>query len=103
MKFICITEPYRHFRGWLFAYGKPTDVTDRATIAALERHPDFMRVDEKPSEEGLEEGATTPLPDPVASSLGDPGKPKIPDICPKCGKTVKRGKFMHQRFCRGKK
>ena len=78
-------------------------MTDRATITALERHPDFMRVDEKPSEEGLEEGATTPLPDPVASSLGDPGKPKIPDICPKCGKTVKRGKFMHAKYCGTKK
>ena len=78
MKFICLTENYRHFRGVLFAFKKPTEVTDTATIEALARNPDFMRVD-------------------------DEKKPaKLADICPKCGKTVKRGKFMHAKFCKGK-
>lgn len=84
MKFICITEPYRHFRGWLFAFKRPTEVTDKATIQALLKHPDFMRVDDEKKDEAPAE------------------KVLIPDVCPKCGKTVKRGKFMHQKHCMGK-
>jgi len=78
MKFIYLASNYHHFRGQLFAFKKPTEVTDKATIEALQRNPDFMRVDE---ENKLE---------------------KLPDVCHKCGKTVKRGKFMHARWCKGK-
>ncbi len=48
MKFIFTAGPYAHFMGRVFAFKKATDVTDRATIAALLKHPDFMRVDEEP-------------------------------------------------------
>jgi hypothetical protein len=78
MKFIYLASNYHHFRGQLFAFKKPTEVTDKATIAALERNPDFMRVDEPKQPE------------------------KLPDVCPKCGRTVKRGKVMHAKFCKGK-
>lgn len=76
MKFVCTTEPYRHYRGILFSHYKPTEVNDKGTIEALMKHPDFQAVDEKN---------------------------QIPDVCPKCGKTVKRGKVMHQKYCKGAK
>jgi hypothetical protein len=79
MKFIYLASNYHHFRGQLFAFKKPTEVTDKATIEALQRNPDFMRVDET-----------------------EPQKTPMPDECPKCGKVVKRGKYMHQKFCKGK-
>ena len=43
-KFICTKDPYREFRGYVFAYGKPTVVRDRATIGILMTHPDYRRV-----------------------------------------------------------
>lgn len=78
MKFICITEQYRHYRGLLFAFGKPTEVKDQATIEALMVHPDFKPAEAKTVEQ-------------------------IPDVCPKCGKTVKRGKVLHAKYCKGPK
>ena len=80
MKFICKTEPYRHFRGLLFQNGRATEVSDQATIEALEKHPDFEKADEKAIQE-------TP-------------KEVLSDQCPKCGKVVKRGKYMHQKWCK---
>lgn len=84
MKFICKTEPYRHFRGYLFFKGRPTNVTDKATIQALENHPDFQKAEH---EEKKQETETKVL----------------ADQCPKCGRIVKRGKYMHQKHCKGKK
>lgn len=71
---------YKEFMGRTFWYGKPTEVSDKATIQALERRADFLKVEE-----------------PAVDT------PKIPDVCPKCGKTVKRGKVMHQKYCKGPK
>lgn len=69
---------YRSFMGRMFAFGKPVEITDKATLIAIEKEPDFKKVEE------VQE--TTVL----------------PDECPKCGKTVKRGKVMHQKWCKGK-
>ena len=80
MKFICKTEPYRHFRGLLFQNGRATEVSDQATIDALAKHPDFEKAED---EKAIQE---TP-------------KEVLSDQCPKCGKTVKRGKYMHQKWC----
>lgn len=85
MKFVCKTEPYRHFRGVLFAYYRPTEVTDAATIKALEKHPDFRKVEDEKD---------TPTPPEKTKALADE--------CPKCGRIVKRGKYQHQLHCRGK-
>jgi len=76
MKFV-YEGPYTQFMGRMFAFGKPVEVTDRATIAALEKRSDFRKVEEKTE--------------------------KLPDVCPKCGKTVKRGKVMHAKYCKGAK
>ena len=69
------------YMGRMFAFGKPVEVTDKATIAALEKNPDFRKVeDEKKIEE-------TP-------------KAVLSDEFPKCHRIVKRGKFMHQKYCK---
>jgi hypothetical protein len=78
MKFV-YSGKYTQFMGRVFAFGKPVDVTDKATIAALEKNAEFR----KANEEKIEETAQTVL----------------SDECPTCGKIVKRGKFMHQKYC----
>ena len=86
MRFKCVTEPYRHFRGLLFQNGRATEVTDQATIEALEKHPDFQKADEVQDEKAIQEAP----------------KEVLKDECPKCGKIVKRGKYMHAKWCKGK-
>jgi hypothetical protein len=43
MKFI-FNGAYCQYRGYVFAYGKPTDVRDAATILALRRMPNFQEI-----------------------------------------------------------
>lgn len=83
MKYV-YSGSYTQFMGRMFAFGKPVEVTDKATIMALDKNPEFRKVEDEKVEEA-----------PKAKVL-------IPDECPKCGKTVKRGKFMHQKHCKGK-
>ena len=74
MKFV-YEGTYTQFMGRMFAFGREVEVTDRATIAALEKRSDFRKV------EKIEETAV------------------LADECPTCHKIVKRGKFMHQKYC----
>lgn len=48
MKFRLKTKDYREFRGRVFAWGKPVEVTDIGTIEALTGHPDFEVVPDEP-------------------------------------------------------
>jgi hypothetical protein len=73
MKFV-YEGTYTEFMGRMFAFGREVEVTDRATIAALEKRSDFRKVDQKMQE-------------------------VLADECPTCHKIVKRGKFMHQKYC----
>ncbi len=50
MKFRLKTGDYREFRGHIFAYGKPTTVTDKGSITELMAHPDFEPVKDTPVE-----------------------------------------------------
>ncbi len=74
--------PYREFMGRVFAYGKPVEINDKATMEAIEKEPDFRKVED----EKVQETET---------------KAVLSDECPKCGKVVKRGKVMHQKWCKG--
>jgi hypothetical protein len=83
VKFIYTAGQYIQKMGRMFAFGQPVEVTDKATIMALEQNPDFKKVtDEK---------------------IQDTPQAVLADECPKCGKIVKRGKFMHQKHCKGSK
>jgi hypothetical protein len=46
MKFRCKTDQWRQYRGYVFTFGRPTEVTDRGSIEAISMHPDFERVQE---------------------------------------------------------
>lgn len=81
MKFIYTAGQYTQKLGRMFAFGQPVEVTDKATIMVLEKDPDFKK----------------------AESPQEVAKEVLADECPKCGKVVKRGKFMHQKHCKGSK
>ena len=49
MKFRLKTNDYREFRGRVFAWGKPVEVTDIGTIEALTGHHDFEEVPDNPA------------------------------------------------------
>ena len=76
---------YTQFMGRVFFNGNAVDITDKATLEAIQKRPDFRRLED-------EKKAHSPT-----------DKVLMPDECPKCGKVVKRGKFMHQKFCKGNK
>lgn len=82
MKYI-YNGTYTQFMGRMFAFGKPVDVTDKATMEALDKNPDFRKVEDEKVQA------------PQAKTL-------LKDECPICGKVVKRGKFMHQKYCKAK-
>lgn len=48
MRFVYTAGDYTQFMGRMFAFGKPTEVTDKATIAALLKRKDFRKVDDEP-------------------------------------------------------
>ena len=93
MQFIYTHGPWREFRGYVFAWGKPTDVKDQATINALSTNPLFKRIEDEIYQA------------PQAKAIEAPASPKVldPHACPKCGRIVKQGKVLHIRWCRGKK
>lgn len=74
MRFIYDGE-YREFRGYVFAWRKPVTVSDKAAIEACLKDPAF-KVYEEPKEQD-------------------------PEACPKCGKVVKQGRFLHVKHCKG--
>lgn len=64
VRFICTTDEWRQFRGYVFERGKTTTIRDRGTIEALERHPDFRRIAEPVNGDSVrdESRATLSLP-----------------------------------------
>ena len=40
-QYVYTEGPYREFNGYVFANGKPTTVSDRATLSAIAKRPDF--------------------------------------------------------------
>lgn len=81
MKYI-FDGKYREFRGYVFANGKPTSITDRGTLEAIAKDSSFRRVDDE------KENEETPK-----AVLGG---------CPKCGRVLSRGLTMHIKYCKGK-
>jgi len=75
---------YIQVAGRMFAFGSPVEVNDAATQRILDARPDFRRVEDAKEEPRQ-------------------GEAVLSDACPKCGKVVKRGKFMHQKYCKGPK
>jgi len=87
MKYVFTGGPYTQFMGRTFAFGKPVEVNDNATLKALEGRRDFAAYVEAPPK-----AEESPLPVVQVINM---------DACPKCGKSLGRGKYMHVKFCRG--
>lgn len=54
MKYIYTGGPYTEFRGYVFINGKPTTISDRGTLEAIAKRPDF-----KPYPQPVVEGVPT--------------------------------------------
>lgn len=73
---------YREFRGYQFWNGKPVTITDKGTLEAIKREANFEEVKDETKEE-------------TQAVLN-------PDSCPKCGRVIKQGRYMHVKYCKGK-
>jgi len=96
-QFVCQDE-YRQFRGYVFAWNKPVTVTDRATIEACRQDPSFKEISaaQVPQQDGSPTGYGSVKPNVVPASADS-------DACPKCGKVFKRGRYFHEKYCKGAK
>jgi len=88
MKFAYVGGPYKEYRGYIFSYGNPTDVADKATIEALSVNPLYRRIENALRKE---EGQAP------AEEVNEGSE----NACPKCGKIVTRGKHIHVKYCKG--
>jgi hypothetical protein len=86
LKYIYTKGKWREYFGYIFFDGKPTDVTDKATLERIKREVDFQPYEE--SEDGEE-----------AQASDTPTVLKGKE-CSKCHKIIPRGWYMHQRYCR---
>lgn len=87
MKFIYTKGPWKEFYGYVFYDGRPTEVTDRATLERIQKEVDFQLYKESEDEEVEEEAV------PQTGVLK--GKE-----CSKCHKLIPRGWYFHQKNCR---
>ncbi len=70
----------------MFANRKPVEIRDNGTLEAIKREQSFK---EYHDEEKVETAPETQVLD--------------KDACPKCGRTVRQGKYQHFKHCRGDK
>lgn len=66
MKYIYTGGPYREYRGYVFALGRPVSIDDKGTLEAISRDKDFQPFEEKHEEE-KQEAAPQVLKRPVLS------------------------------------
>lgn len=85
MRYAQDNEPIRWFRGYVFLKGTPVEIKDRCTADLLSKDNAFRRIEDEKVEETAEETRV------LAS-----------DACVKCGKVVRQGRYMHERYCRGR-
>lgn len=81
---------YREFRGYVFANRKPVTITDAATLEAVKHDYSFRKVEDEKVQET--QAAAPVLEREPAMSY---------DACPKCGRVVKQGKYLHVKHCKG--
>ena len=89
MKYVFTGGKYTQFMGRTFSFGQPVEVSDGATLRALAGRRDFaVYQDNQPENEVTREAKKYPE---VVNV----------DACPKCGKILSRGKYMHVKYCKG--
>ena len=109
MKYVYTLGPWKEYYGYVFFDGKPTEITDSATLERIQRESGFRAVSEsqravpavpavlevkpkvKENQDGEVEKGQGQAPTPVLK-----GKK-----CSKCHKLIPRGWYMHQKWCKG--
>lgn len=91
MKFIYTAGDYTTRDGVTFLFRNPTTVENRTTIEKLLKDPAFSRYEESRTEPG---------------QTGPVGAEETITItkgasCPKCGRVIRQGMFMHEKYCKG--
>ena len=98
MKYIYTLGPWKEFYGYIFWDGKPTEVTDRATLERLQKEDGFkaVEVEEVPIQpQETQDGE-------VQEGQGQASSPVLKGKeCNKCHKLIPRGWYMHQKWCKG--
>ncbi len=92
MKYVFTGGKYTQFMGRTFSFGQPVEVNDRATLKALEGRRDFAQYIEHLSKEPSHAVRQEEKEEVVVVNM---------DACPKCGKVLSRGKYLHVKWCRG--
>lgn len=87
MRYIYTKGPWKEFMGYVFYDGRPTDVTDRATLERLQREPDFQPFKEIANGKERQEA---------------PAEARVlkGHECPRCHIVLQRGWYAHQKWCR---
>ena len=79
--------PYREFRGYQFWNRKPVTILDKATLEEIKKDASFKK---------YEPPVDTPPPQRQETAAEVSFEP-----CPKCGRSIGRGRTMHVKFCKG--
>jgi hypothetical protein len=111
MKFIHVAGDYATKDGVTFFFKNPTEVENKSTIEKLLKDPDYITHESWMNAFVGAEEKLDPKPAPLAAHIigakktldGPENSEAIQDACPKCGRVVKQGKYMHQKFCKGPK
>ena len=90
MRFSYIDGSFTTYWGYMFHGTKPVEVTDRATQDRLIKDARFRRINDEVDETQKAE----------TEAQAD-AKILNPNACPKCGRVVVQGKYMHQKYCKG--
>jgi PHP family Zn ribbon phosphoesterase len=89
MKFVHIGGDIRFIDGNMFLFKNAVDVVNKSTIEKLLKDPDFEVYQEATL---FQEKKETKKEE----------KKENPDACPKCGRVIKQGKYLHAKHCKGK-
>ena len=89
MKYIYTLGKWKEYYGYVFFDGRPTEVTDKATLERIQKEAGFEQYQPiKESEDGEE-----------AQASDTPTVLKGKE-CSKCHKLIPRGWYIHQKYCR---
>lgn len=86
MKYVYTKGTYAQFEGYEFLFGKPTEITNPATLQRIAGRDGFAPYSE------LVEKEEVKAPEEFKGNQ-----------CEKCGRVIKQGMFMHRKHCKGTK
>ena len=101
MKFVQVKDEVRWFEGRMCLRGKPVEVEDEYGLSSFKANPDFKEYKEIQYEEVKEEARKEGVLSEEKVKETSPPQVLDYDACPKCGRVVKRGRYLHIKHCKG--